>query len=84
MRYDAILRNLELIGEAARNLPDDVRQQAPEIPWKPMITVRNLLAHVYFGVDREIVWNIVETEIPALIVSLSDLRRRAIGDSGVD
>jgi len=70
LRYDATLRNIELIGEAARNLPPAVRQLAPEVPWDEIAGVRNILAHAYFGVDREIVWNIISEEIDLLLASL--------------
>jgi len=76
LRYDAILRNIELIGEAARNLPDSVRSAAPEVPWKPIIAIRNILAHAYFGVDKDAVWDVIETEIPILLDSLRRLQNQ--------
>lgn len=63
---DAVVRNLEIIGEAARHTPEEVTRQHPEIPWEKMRGIRNLLAHEYFGVDVNIVWLTVTTELPAL------------------
>lgn len=66
MRYDATLRNLELIGEAATHVPNDVRKQAPEIPWRQVVATRNRLIHAYLGIDADTVWSIVRDDIPAL------------------
>ena len=59
MVIDAVIRNLEIIGEASKHVPDDVRDNYPEIPWKRMIGLRNIVIHEYFGVDIEIVWRII-------------------------
>lgn len=61
---DAVIRNLEIIGEASRNLPDKIREQNPEIPWKKMIGLRNISTHEYFGIDLEIVWEIITKNLP--------------------
>ena len=71
--YDATIRNLELIGEAANRLPDEVRQRRSEIPWRDIIGLRNRLAHGYFGVDDDLLWGVVENEIPVLITALRAL-----------
>ncbi len=63
---DAVLRNLEVLGEAARNVPPEVRDSHPEIPWKRVVGLRNIVAHVYFGVDLENVWKIVSENVPAI------------------
>lgn len=63
---NAVLRSLEVIGEAAKNLPDGVRSRAPEVPWKYMAGMRDKLAHEYFGVDLRIVWTVVKEELPDL------------------
>lgn len=65
MRYDATLRNLELIGEAATHVPDDLRRRAPEIPWRQVVATRNRLIHAYLGIDTDTVWSIVREDIPA-------------------
>lgn len=65
--FDATLRNLELIGEAAKHIPDSVRGQLPDIPWLDIVGARNVFAHAYFGVDRDLVWHTVSVEIPAML-----------------
>ena len=62
--YDATLRNLELIGEAAARVPSDVGEAHPHIPWRRIIGTRNRLAHDYLGIDDDMIWDIVQTEIP--------------------
>ena len=66
MVQDAVIRNLEVIGEAVRNLPPDLRRRHPEIPWRSITALRNVLIHEYFGVGLEIVWRVVQRRIPAL------------------
>lgn len=61
---DAVVRNFQIIGEASRNLPDDIKAKYPLIPWKKMINLRNYIAHEYFGIDISIIWNIVTINIP--------------------
>ena len=64
--YDASLRNLEIIGEAAKHLPTEVRAQIPGIEWTKIAGMRDWLAHAYFGLDDEIIWNVIETRLPEL------------------
>ncbi|WPL18358.1 hypothetical protein Thiowin_03429 [Thiorhodovibrio winogradskyi] len=71
--YDATLRNLELIGEAASQLPDAVRNAYPEIPWRMMIATRNRIIHGYLGIDDDTVWSIIQDDIPALLDQLKGL-----------
>ena len=82
---DAVLRNLEVLGEAARNVPGEVRDAHPEIPWKRMVGFRNIVAHVYFGVDLDNVWKIVSENVPpvrpALEALLEELERAGGGRS---
>ncbi len=82
---DAVIRNLEVLGEAARNVPGEVRNAHPEIPWKRMVGFRNIVAHVYFGVDLENVWKIVSENVPpvrpALEALLGELERAGGGRS---
>ena len=61
---DAVIRNLEIIGEASRNLPEDVRKKYPEIPWGRMIGLRNIIIHEYFGVDLAIILEIITKNLP--------------------
>ncbi|CEK19864.1 hypothetical protein CWRG_02643 [Chthonomonas calidirosea] len=60
------LRHLQIIGEAARALPEEVRKLAPDIPWPKIIGMRNILVHGYFEIDTDIVWNAVQKEVPHL------------------
>jgi uncharacterized protein with HEPN domain len=64
MMVDAVIRNLEIIGEAAGNVPNELKDKYNEIPWQEMKGLRNVLIHEYFGVSTKIVWNIVIKEIP--------------------
>jgi uncharacterized protein with HEPN domain len=61
----SFLRSIEVIGEAAKNIPLDYREKHPELPWKDMAGMRDRLIHAYFSVDWEIVWNVVKHEIPS-------------------
>jgi len=72
----ALLRALEIIGEAARYIPAEVRRQAPEIPWSDIVGMRNLLIHHYHGVDWEIVWETTLESIPELIKALEALLQK--------
>jgi uncharacterized protein with HEPN domain len=63
---DAVVRNLEIIGEAARHIPETVRRRYPEVPWKRVVGLRNIVVHEYFAVDVEIVWTIIRENLPAL------------------
>ena len=63
---DAVVRNLEIIGEAARNLPDGVKEAMADIQWKKIIALRNILTHEYFGINKQIVWDVVQTKLHPL------------------
>jgi uncharacterized protein with HEPN domain len=71
--YDAPLRNLELIGEAATHVPDAVRAAYPQVPWRRVISTRNRLIHGYLGIDNDTLWSIIVSDIPALLATLRDL-----------
>ena len=70
LRFDATVRNIELIGEAATHVPDAVRSAHPEIPWRLVIATRNQLIHGYLGIDQDTLWSLIETDIPTLHVLL--------------
>jgi uncharacterized protein with HEPN domain len=63
---DAVLRNLEIIGEAAKYIPERVRQNTTTLDWRRVVGFRNIVAHAYFGIDRSILWNIISEKIPEL------------------
>ena len=68
--YDATLRNLEIIGEAATHVPKEVRAVHPEIPWRSLIATRNRLIHSYVTIDSDLVWSIVQDDVPTLLPTL--------------
>ena len=63
---DGVVRQLEIIGEAGRNLSDEFRQRHPEVPWGQIIGLRNRIVHAYFDVNLQIVWEIVQNDLPRL------------------
>jgi uncharacterized protein with HEPN domain len=67
------IRHLQILGEAARALPDEVRQKAPDIEWNKITGMRHVLVHDYFGIDRDIVWTAVERDLGPLKTSLASL-----------
>ena len=67
MVLDAVLRNLEIIGEAAKNVPQDVRDRYPEVEWRQIAGLRDVLAHAYFGLEDATLWDIVQNEMVPLI-----------------
>ena len=79
--YDATLRNLELIGEAATHVPMEVRAAHPKIEWRRIIGTRNRLAHGYLGIDDDVIWDIIQTDVPNLLPALQVLLDTADKDS---
>jgi uncharacterized protein with HEPN domain len=71
--YDATFRDLELLGEAARNVPEEARALAPDIPWRRIVGVRNVLIHGYLGFDDDIIWDPIRNEIEKLLMALEKL-----------
>ncbi len=65
-----VVYHLEIIGEAACSIPQDFKFLHPEIPWKQISGMRNILVHVYFGIDKDIVWAVVERDLPVLRVGV--------------
>ena len=66
LRQSAIIRQLEIIGEAVKNIPNHFRDRYPNIPWRKISGVRDVLSHVYFGVNIDRIWNIIEKDLPIL------------------
>jgi len=62
----AVIRKLEIIGEATKNIPKDIQNKNPQIPWKEMAGMRDKLIHFYFGVDHNLVWNTIKKRIPKI------------------
>lgn len=71
--YDATLRKLELIGEAATHIPDDICRANPAVPWRMVIATRNRLIHAYLGIDDDTIWSIIRDDVPELLEVLDKL-----------
>jgi uncharacterized protein with HEPN domain len=63
---DAVVRNLEIIGEAVKNIPEEIRSTYKDVDWKKIAGLRDILIHAYFGIDAEIIWDIVQNKLPLL------------------
>jgi uncharacterized protein with HEPN domain len=74
-KQDAVLRRIEIIGEAVKNIPEDVKDKHPEIPWKTIAGMRDIVVHNYFGVDLDLTWKIATTEIEELRNSILKLKK---------
>ncbi len=74
LNYDATIRNLELLGEAATHIPAEIREANPAILWRQVIATRNRLIHGYLGIDNDTVWSIIRDDIPVLLPELRKLR----------
>lgn len=75
-KQDAVLRRLELLGEAAKRVPLDARALEPKIPWKQIAGLRDVLIHDYDRVDLELVWNVIINDLPALKSHLHSLKQQ--------
>lgn len=72
---DQVLRRIEIIGEATRNLPGDLTAKYPDVPWRRIVAMRNILIHVYFGVDLELAWRVATHEVGALKESIARIKQ---------
>jgi len=70
---DAVVRNLEVVGEASRNIPENVKARYPDVYWKGVVGLRNRIIHEYFGVDLKIIWYIVKEELPILMNQMKSI-----------
>ena len=73
--YSAVIREFEIIGEAVGKLPEELKGRRPEVEWQDIKDFRNLLSHEYFGVDLEIVWKIIEDDLPVLMDAIREIVR---------
>lgn len=76
LNYDATIRNLEMMGEAATHIPAKIRDTHPKIPWRQLIATRNRLIHGYLGIDNDTIWSIITDDLPVLLPELRKLKRQ--------
>jgi uncharacterized protein with HEPN domain len=83
MLLDAVVRNLEVIGEATKNIPTDIRQKYPQVEWRKIAGLRDIVIHGYFGIDYEILWDIIQNKIPDLVVKIQEVIEGETGDERI-
>lgn len=76
MAYDAVLRNIDVVGEAAKHIPDDIRKNQTDIDWRRIAGMRDIVAHHYFSIHNEIVWDVVSNKIPELLSQVEEILRQ--------
>lgn len=79
---DSNIRRLEILGEAVKNISDSLKKKYPKIPWKEIAGTRDKMIHQYFGVDLEIVWNIITKEIPKLKKEIKQIKKELLIKNG--
>jgi hypothetical protein len=72
---DAVIRNLEIIGEASNKLPEDIKEKYSDVPWKEMYLLRNKISHGYFGIDCEIIWDVALNYLPVNKIQIDKILR---------
>lgn len=74
---DAVVRNLTIIGEAARNIPEEIKSKNPDIAWNEAIGMRNKVTHEYFGIDEDILWKTIKEDLPIFKKQISKLLEKS-------
>ena len=86
LRQDGVLRNLEIIGEAAKNIPGEIKSRKFEVEWKKIAGLRDIVIHAYFGIDIGIIWSVVKNKIPGLkteiLAILSEIEKKEYRKNG--
>jgi uncharacterized protein with HEPN domain len=72
---DSIIRRIEIIGEAVKNLPEDVKNDYSDVPWKKIAGMRDVLIHEYFGIDLELTWEVIQSDIPDLKRNITKIKK---------
>ncbi|NOT30705.1 MAG: DUF86 domain-containing protein [Planctomycetes bacterium] len=75
MAYDAVIRNLELLGEAAKNIPEEIRRRYPQVDWRSIAGLRDVLAHSYFALDDATLWRIIREDVRRIAPELERIAR---------
>ncbi len=78
MKLDAVVRNLEIIGEASRNIPAEIKDEHADVEWRKIGDLRNVLAHEYFGIDNEIIWDIITNKLTTLHSEIQAILNKSI------
>lgn len=73
--FHEVIHCLRIVGEAVKHIPDDVRQRMPDIEWRKITGMRNFLAHVYFALDDDIIWDVVQTNVPELLRAVEAFKK---------
>jgi uncharacterized protein with HEPN domain len=73
---DAVIRNFEVIGEAAKNIPEMIKKHNQTVPWNEMYSLRNRVSHAYFGIDYEIIWDIITNYLPENMAQIEEIRKQ--------
>lgn len=72
----AVIRSIEVIGEAIKQIPDELKTRYPDVAWRPIAAIRDRLIHGYFGIDYDIVWDVLTTKIPLLEQQIRDILQK--------
>ena len=73
---DSVIRRIEIIGEAIKNIPNDIKKNYNQIPWKEITGMRDILIHQYFGVDLDLTWQVIDKDLPKLKKQISDISKK--------